>query len=431
MGNRSLEMRGPSFGLLAILVIAGCGTASPDRACVPGVQVACACPGGGAGAQACAADGGGYETCICSGSPDADVAAQDLPGDEASAAEALQDEGLAGDVAGGEDVPGTDEAGAEVAPAPCDMVAQTGCGAGERCAWIRDQVDPKPSGAPGCVAEGTADVNGPCSYGATGTATGFDNCRKGLTCLATYAEQATGVCRAVCDLTAAPGSSGACVGPYVCGAYSDFLGTGPQTVGLCDPTCDPLTQQRLADGAPYCGGTAGPSLGCYGGPSVDPSPSHFICAKAGPATNVSDTACDQNGMCFLNGCAPGFLALLHASNSDPTPICVALCEPGDTSQAAPGNAQGKVGSGHTCPDAGAGGTHECRYWRWLEGADTPVSSFSAGLGFCMDYTKYLYDSNGDQSLDAAYPSCTTLSATGHTFSDAVSDTQYWGCEATP
>ncbi len=41
-------------------------TGSPGN-CVPGQQIACACPGGADGAQACLADGSGYGVCECPG----------------------------------------------------------------------------------------------------------------------------------------------------------------------------------------------------------------------------------------------------------------------------------------------------------------------------------------------------------------------------
>lgn len=47
---------------------------APERVCVPGAQVGCACPNGGTGVQACAADGMGLEACRCLPSPSAYVA---------------------------------------------------------------------------------------------------------------------------------------------------------------------------------------------------------------------------------------------------------------------------------------------------------------------------------------------------------------------
>ncbi|MCC6215662.1 MAG: hypothetical protein IT376_12430 [Polyangiaceae bacterium] len=43
----------------------GGGAGGSSAFCVPGAQVACACPGGAQGAQACKPDGSGYEPCDC------------------------------------------------------------------------------------------------------------------------------------------------------------------------------------------------------------------------------------------------------------------------------------------------------------------------------------------------------------------------------
>jgi len=70
-------------------------TGSPGN-CVPGQQIACACPGGTDGAQACLPDGSGYGVCEC---PD------DEDGSEASTAVADvtgMSEGSTGDTMGGD-----------------------------------------------------------------------------------------------------------------------------------------------------------------------------------------------------------------------------------------------------------------------------------------------------------------------------------------
>lgn len=60
--------------LILALLLAGCGGSDTDpnvgvgpqsMKCTPGAQVACACPGGGAGAQACNKEGTAYEECRC------------------------------------------------------------------------------------------------------------------------------------------------------------------------------------------------------------------------------------------------------------------------------------------------------------------------------------------------------------------------------
>lgn len=47
---------------------------APERVCVPGAQVGCACPNGGTGVQACAADGMSLEACRCLPAPSAYIA---------------------------------------------------------------------------------------------------------------------------------------------------------------------------------------------------------------------------------------------------------------------------------------------------------------------------------------------------------------------
>ncbi|HWB76704.1 MAG TPA: hypothetical protein VG755_17180 [Nannocystaceae bacterium] len=48
-------------------------TTSSPMNCVPGQQVACACPGGADGAQACLPDGSGYAACECPGDDSGEV----------------------------------------------------------------------------------------------------------------------------------------------------------------------------------------------------------------------------------------------------------------------------------------------------------------------------------------------------------------------
>lgn len=65
--------------LAALMLLAACGGPSTNvgpataiRACAPGQQIECACPGGAPrGVQSCRADGLGYEPCACSANADA------------------------------------------------------------------------------------------------------------------------------------------------------------------------------------------------------------------------------------------------------------------------------------------------------------------------------------------------------------------------
>lgn len=293
------------------------------------------------------------------------------------------------------------------APTPaCDLVAQTGCATGKKCALVKTMAGS--GGDIACVPDGTVAVNGACTFGAPGASTGYDNCKKGGICTA-------GACEAICDPKALPGAQHACATGFTCSVPSNLSGAG-----LCDPTCDPLTQKRAWDNAAACGSPnpGAPTMGCYGLPN-----GIFTCAPAGPAANTSDVV--LSGPPFGNACAPGYVPLLRQSWQSSAIICVAYCQPGPTSQAAPQNAAGLTTSPYTCPAKGAGGTHECHYWWAVEDPSKPSTPQSNTLGFCIDPTQYKYDPNDPSrvvftALDPNWPSCASLSS---------SDPDYgiWGC----
>ena len=195
--------------------------------------------------------------------------------------------------------------------------------------------------------------------------------------------------------------------------------------GVCAPTCNPLTQTRDYDSAAACGSpAASPALGCFG-------KSIFTCAKVVYPNNKSDApaAGPASGGFYLNGCAPGYLPVLTSMTGSTQTICVALCQPGPTSVGTTAQAAGVTP--YTCPAAGAAAPHECRYWWWMQ--NTTSASFpdalSNTMGFCIDYTKYTGDRTGAGTTP--YPSCTTLSATAHTYDATLTDAQYWGCQPYP
>src|SRR5262245_55203917 len=91
--------------------------------------------------------------------------------------------GAGGAACGGDERDGGDD---DERPArPCDPTTQARCGDGEKCTWIRTAAsEDERRGEAGCVPAGTAAVGDPCSYGAAGTASGYDDCAAGLICLA-------------------------------------------------------------------------------------------------------------------------------------------------------------------------------------------------------------------------------------------------------
>src|SRR5688572_1976266 len=142
--------------------------------------------------------------------------------------------------------------------AQCNVLAQTGCLATEKCTWIADQDNPA-VGHVGCVPNGGQAIECACTRGAAGT-TGYDDCARGSICVA-------GQCKTICDTQ---GGAPTCATDFACGRYAGLFDTGGVTIaGACDPTCDPLTQctpnGRTEQQATACGATnaAMPNRGCY------------------------------------------------------------------------------------------------------------------------------------------------------------------------
>lgn len=323
--------------------------------------------------------------------------------------------------------------GVDGTPAACNVVAQTGCDPGEKCTWIRVAASSTQQlGQVGCVPDGDKALNAACTYMAAGTSTGYDDCQKGLICLAdSRVDMATGSCRTICDLAAVAPAAGSCPDKYGCGAYINLFANGQDTAlaGVCDPTCDVLTQKRDSDGAEACGSTdpQNPNRGCYGYPSSDNTPTEFRCSGAGDAT-LNPGAPIPVADAYLNACAPGYIPLFYASSSDHNNVvCTAFCQPQDTNSTAKAGANGKVGSNQTCADKNSPTPFECRYLWWYEDATTPLTKYSHGLGVCFDYSKYTWTPGGTGTAAVAQPSCTELAPGLSAAGDGTGATD-WGCE---
>jgi len=300
--------------------------------------------------------------------------------------------------------------------AACNPLAQTGCGTGQKCAWFH--VDSANGlGGNGCAPAGAKAAGQACTTGPDGATTGFDDCAKGLSCVG-------GECRTICDTS----TEATCSAVQACSRYAGIFADS-SGLGVCDPTCDPLTQVRLTDGAAACGSPnpLAPTMGCYGLPSQDARTTRFMCASfpaaAADKTHRVPALGPVSGGAYLNGCAPGYLPLLREATGSSTTVCIALCSPLPVSL---GNTAGLGGQApHTCAAAGATGAgEECLYWWLLEGATTPVSTFSNGLGFCFDHTQYT-DGAGDP-----WPSCTTLATTDGN-ANGTPDWLEYGCGPRP
>ncbi len=125
-------------------------------------------------------------------------------------------ESIGSDASGpGSDARPADAAPADAAPA-CNVLTQTGCNPGEKCAWIQS---PPTIGHIGCAPDGSVAIGDACSYNPPPMA--WDNCSTGNACEA-------GICRQICD---PHGGAPQCEAGYACTVYHDFFGFA----GVCDP----------------------------------------------------------------------------------------------------------------------------------------------------------------------------------------------------
>jgi hypothetical protein len=285
------------------------------------------------------------------------------------------------------------DAGWQPEPERCDLFTQAGCAVGEKCTWIRVSTganDQEQLGLLGCAPDGTVPLAGACMYGASGATTGYDNCVQGAICVAEPAsEMAAGTCQAICSLDEV---TLPCLTAHACVPRAKFFFNSPMErllAGVCEPSCDPLTQRRDLDGAAMCGSAdpSAPELGCYGFPSSDQTPTRFTCAPAGSGGHRTVVAPPV----FTNSCAPGAVPLFVESTGSTQVVCIAYCAPLTTNVTMPlANRAGAPP--YSCPEVGAPGPGErCQHlWFW-EDAATPRSAASNAYGFCIDFTRYTWD----------------------------------------
>ncbi len=306
-----------------VVWVAGCGGGhTTAMVCTPGASVSCTGPAGCSGGQVCSADGTSYGACNCGGT----------------------DGGLGTDSGVVDGSMMTADAGADAGTDPnaCDPLANTGCGAGEKCAWKVESLDPPPgTGLTTCVPDGTASVGDACSVAAPGDG-GYDDCVGGSWCVG-------GVCAPICDTAA-----GTCTGG-VCRAYSGRF-TDRTGVGVCVPTCDPLAQD--------CADT---THGCF----LSVSDGAASCSSP----SFSTTGQQGDACMYTNGCARGFgCHLPNAPTSATGVLCAYYCDAGG-------------GSGPSCTDASGPGTgFGCASLRtFLTGLPASIPS---DIGICVPCADY-------------------------------------------
>jgi hypothetical protein len=336
------------------------------------------------------------------------------------------------------------------APVACNPVAQTGCMAGEKCTWVVD-IDGSQTmndiGHVGCAPVGAAPIaEGGTCVDATATANaGADNCAAGTLCIARQ-------CKPICDPQVAGAAAGSCKTDFACSLYAGvFESAGTAIAGVCDPQCDPLTQQLKVGttNIDACGSAdpTKPTSTCVRGARF----ANFTCAPTGsmlyPNTDRQTPFLNPGGLPYPNGCAPGFIPFFIESQGSMKTLCSGLCKAvkmdktifadgatpanvkpwGDTAalgklttEAAPkaGNAVCTVGVkgsiAPTDPQTGAG-TEDCRFlWFPLAisngGVTKPVDTpYNNTLGICFAYSKFVaVDTNGDMTPDAPEKSCSEL-----------------------
>lgn len=304
----------------------------------------------------------------------------------------------------------------------CDPIAQTGCMANEKCTWIVDidgTGDMTDIGHIGCVANGTLALGADCT---DGTQAGPDNCAAGELCIARK-------CKPICDTQLVSGSApGACPNDYSCSVYAGvFESSGNPIAGVCEPACDPLTQQLKVGTRIEACGSLNPAM-----PSATCVPSRgfvsFHCAPSGsrvyPNTDRKPPLTDTSGNPFGNGCAPGYMPFYFMDSSGSmTTWCSGLCAPlktdatiatGPNAAANQGdrNALGKLVTdaapvaGHAvctpeakgASDITAARGQDCRFvWFPLAGSNMGMTldiPFNDTLGVCFAYEKFTFTPTG-------------------------------------
>jgi hypothetical protein len=336
--------------------------------------------------------------------------------------------------------------GGDSGPGVCNPLTQTGCNAGEKCTWISDQDDP-PIGHVGCAPEAAApkQIDEVCTDPPAGPM-GYDDCAKGSVCLA-------GVCKQICDVN---GGDPTCDTNHSCTRYADFFEVGGNAVaGVCDPGCDPLTQElKVGTNKTACGSptATAPNSGCYGY-------SDYSCAPVGPTTlellDRDPPRTSPSGNPYLNGCAPGFIPFFYEMTGSTTTVCSGFCSALEVDNT-PAKAAGDIGNAaalgkmptEAAPVAGSsicsgakkgttmgGQSSSCQFlWPYVQEDD---GSFLAGfdqsiyldtLGICMFTPAYNYDDDmNTQTPNVPYPKCASLPPRSASTTGDSDDAVDWGC----
>jgi len=329
--------------------------------------------------------------------------------------------------------------GSDAAMGSCNPLTQAGCNANEKCTWVNDQANP-PIGHVGCVPDGTIALGGACTDPPGGAgAMGYDTCVKGTVCL-------SGECKAICDVQ---GGAPMCDTNHSCTRYADFFEVGGNAVaGVCDPSCDPLTQAlKAGTNTAACGSTnpAMPNKGCFGFDDYSCAPTGMnnwgLTDRKMPQTNSA-------GQAYLNGCAPGFLPFFFDMTGSMTTLCSGYCAALESDNAKPAaNAKGDAtalaklptdaapaAGNATCAigKKGSEASSVCKFiWPYLEdNSGMLLPSFENGpyldtLGVCFAIAHFTYTDAA--MMTQPYPDCKNLPPPSGATTGMFDDAADWLC----
>ena len=330
----------------------------------------------------------------------------------------------------------TGSGSADAPPAGCSVLTQAGCDTGQKCTWVLSTDPDATTGAPGlganaCAPDGAKAAGAACTIQKAAMG-GADDCIHGTVCV-------SGTCKSICDNN---GGAPACGTNQACVIYDGlFANSGATTIpaGVCDPSCNPLDDNDF-DGSGTVHtktGTAcpGATVGCYGFASTTHT-TYFTCAPPASGTGalVHRSPVPATSL-YLNSCMSGYhLGEFYADDSGAKVIdCFAYCKPGESSTVATGGGTPNGVAPHRCNNndalgSFAGGTPtganpasngEHCWFSWYFEIDSAnawhKSPTSDTLGFCIDHTKYHWDSNNSGAIDPAdmtYPNCASLPVMG-------------------
>ncbi len=216
----------------------------------------------------------------------------------------------------------------------CDVLAGTGCEAGEKCTFeLPSAENPNPPmTAPSvCLPAGAVPVGGTCAYTpADSDPTNFvqdKDCVVGSQCI-------RGLCRTVCgDEPDACADDGSLTCRTFGGIWDDQA--SPLEIGHCEEQCNPLTQAECRNELGEAGTEDDRVDGCFRKFYLDPGRTmildiDFQCFFVDTETNIQTAAGDAcvgpaAGQCFLNGVPRGTTLMGMGADAPAvvTPYCAA------------------------------------------------------------------------------------------------------------